>query len=729
MHLLSGSLLITISYGSIFVVFIFLALFGYLLDKRELKKCDVVFVKPIKECDDNIYSLTLFIQKVHFTKGITDIIIRLRGSLRNSPLILYRDSFSRTIRSGKSLNIGFCVPFNLGKLQKVDIVADNSEGAESENIFSFSDLSIRKLDKKIWTDDQNSLNPSLQTWHANKTVTFWNKGGAFNPCFNRKITNQDVYIRSSALTLQLDEKISRRKHRAKRGFFASHYLFSLISTYHEIWGDFSHQDIFMIVGLDLLSNIVVIVCVYALGCDELLPSKAIHQSLFGLHHTNKTIGIEKFEVQHLLDDLHNEDSNVFYENHLLYLIHQFFVALTSTLLLVPFSFLWRKMFGIIGGKGFYQKLSDNQLQSGKTMTVVPRSFQIPATKKIDLSDSIQNFVLRTLEIRNRHTVSCSISSRHFRTETVITNCSPNKNAARSLAFIRTKFCNLEDGDVTTGSKNLRNPNIMHESRTISTDVPQIDGFEILDNKNNEIMGVSRFCERLVQQVTEYLMDNSLVSECYVVIPRSVNQNSLEDYHQPNNCNIPNLLSKSVKASKSGCSYHTANLSNKPSVIIGGRSNISVQNDMIFDGGCNSKELLNPVASESKETAEFYEFCDGSEYKKSKSYSLLLRACMLRFNAKYKTLVFVAVCFVQMLEISFLTLLPISGNRFFEDQYNGSSANNGRMHACLISFIFLFLIYPLITCNLIASLRCLSLSVENYLRKIFCKKSSEMKYQV
>jgi len=126
-----------------------------------------------------------------------------------------------------------------------------------------------------------------------------------------------------------------------------------------------------------------------------------------------------------------------------------------------------------------------------------------------------------------------VTSRHLRTETMITNCKPDDVTTRSIAFIRTKMiqlrngsefkklysdikCHLSISDLVTGTKNIKNPEVLHESHTQSTDAPRMPAPEVSRSGDREIVRVARFCERLVQQAKEHVIDNSMIAECFEV---------------------------------------------------------------------------------------------------------------------------------------------------------------------------------------------------------------------
>jgi len=56
-----------------------------------LLQCKVEFFQSTLNYDDALYSVSLTINDRLCYNGVSDVIIRLRGTLKDSPLILYRD--------------------------------------------------------------------------------------------------------------------------------------------------------------------------------------------------------------------------------------------------------------------------------------------------------------------------------------------------------------------------------------------------------------------------------------------------------------------------------------------------------------------------------------------------------------------------------------------------------------------------------------------------------------
>nr|CAB3262757.1 uncharacterized protein LOC100182801 [Phallusia mammillata] len=132
------------------------------------------------------------------------------------------------------------------------------------------------------------------------------------------------------------------------------------------------------------------------------------------------------------------------------------------------------------------------------------------------SDNRNTLLLRTLECKSTHTASCVTSTRRLRMEPMITNCKPNNITARSVAYVRTKMTRLKDEDILSGARGIKEPEVLHESHSQSTDAPLMPVPATKADGKTEILRVARFCERLIQQGPEHIRDNSVITECFEV---------------------------------------------------------------------------------------------------------------------------------------------------------------------------------------------------------------------
>nr|XP_039252616.1 uncharacterized protein LOC120329891 [Styela clava] len=553
------------------IVFMICCFLAFNNDKDEIHAVtDIIYFQEKIPPRDPIYIVTLKFDDSYVYSGQTDLILRLRGSNKDSPLVLFRDYDGFYIAREKTLSLGVSIPFDLGSVVEIDVAGDNSDFDEGMSVFSFSDLFIRKLPRKadalansktrMMLENQESpfeaLSKNVRTWTSVETLTTAKGVGVLGVSAPETGHSSTVRARDVATSLPLQEETVTLKKKAWIGFRPLHYILSQASSWHEPWSEYSQLDHTMVMCLDMIATLVVVSSSYAYGIEKFLSVTAITPMLKSL--SDNTPGavntIEKFDMMDMFKN---------FSRYIVPMIQIVYITFITSSFIIPLSLLWCRLFRLIGGKGFEKALEDAQPPysvdiASKSKAALhfgysgaphisarskPRSIKIETphesarhsiqgTKAPKVSAGLDdqedlwedNFghgttlMLRTLECKSTHTASCVTSSRRLRMEPLLSNCPADHITARSIAYVRTKMANLRDETILSGQSGLKHPDVLHESHTQSTDAPQMPPPTSTPDGSGDVLRVSRYCERLVQQAERHIRDNSVIAECFEVSP-------------------------------------------------------------------------------------------------------------------------------------------------------------------------------------------------------------------
>uniref|UniRef100_H2YHL5 Uncharacterized protein n=1 Tax=Ciona savignyi TaxID=51511 RepID=H2YHL5_CIOSA len=202
------------------------------------RNCKIIQFQPAT-ATDTAYCLSFALNK-SFCKGECDIIFRITGSRNDGPLFHFRDFNNNLFRTSCTINIGFYIPINIGKIENVGICVVENFDEEPQNLMIVSNVAIRKLQKLEANDPRlmDFLPSNVQTWINKDTYTGSTVIGASH---TKNEPNGLLQARKLKL-FQLDEQTPQMQYETSSKYMAQHYIFSMFKRWHNMWSEFSHLD-------------------------------------------------------------------------------------------------------------------------------------------------------------------------------------------------------------------------------------------------------------------------------------------------------------------------------------------------------------------------------------------------------------------------------------------------------------------------------------------------------
>ena len=188
-------------------------------DTEDLQKSEIVWLSP----DNTIYPshavfiLSFDVRDCTEMYSNLDLYVRLRGTLGDSPMFLYRD-YEENLSEGARFNFGIHLPIKIGAVHAMDIIFDHPMAVDEEYLITIEDIEFRDAWWVPWAD----VGKPKDTFASSFTLT------------------------ARSTSVRIDLSYSKQKY----GYNNLHYVKSADFEHRKPWANLSRFDTCLTMTID-----------------------------------------------------------------------------------------------------------------------------------------------------------------------------------------------------------------------------------------------------------------------------------------------------------------------------------------------------------------------------------------------------------------------------------------------------------------------------------------------